>query len=76
MFDLQKALKEVLSEIVTGILVERYRKEKDRKEWALVSRKPGKSGKRKVLYWFGTKKPSKESVQKQEKRVQYFKHKG
>jgi len=63
----------VLGMIVTGIVTERYREEKGRKEWALVSKKRGKKGKRKVLYWFGAKKPSKESVDKQEKRIQYFK---
>ena len=65
----------VLGMIVTGIVTERYREEKGRKEWALVSKKPSKkTGKRKVLYWFGAKKPSKESVEKQEKRIRYFKH--
>jgi len=68
---------EVLSALVLGIVTQRYREEKDRKEWALVSRKPDKkTGKRKILYWFGTKKPSKEKVSKQEKRVQWFKNKG
>jgi hypothetical protein len=68
---------EVLSALVLGVVTQRYRKEKDRKEWALVSRKPDKkTGKRKVLYWFGTQKPSKEKVSKQEKRVQWFKNKG
>ena len=67
-------LKQVLAEIVTGILMQRYREEKDRKEWALVSRKPDKkTGKRRVLYWFGSKKPSKKSIDTQERRIRYFK---
>jgi len=67
-------LRSVLAALVTGILTQRYREEKDRKEWALVSRKPDKkTGKRRVLYWFGSKKPSKESINKQEKRIRYFK---
>jgi hypothetical protein len=65
----------VLAEIVTAIVTEKYREETNRKEWALVSRKPDKrTGKRKVLYWFGVKKPSKENISKQEKRINYFKH--
>lgn len=57
------------------MLVQRYREEKERKEWALVSRKVSpKTGKRRVLYWFGTRKPSEEAFKKQEQRVQYFKH--
>lgn len=72
---MQKLIKEVLAQIVLGVVTQRYREDKSRKEWALVSRKPDtKSGKRRVLYWFGTKKPSKERVQKQEKRVNWFKH--
>jgi len=53
-------------------LVKKYREEKDRKEWALVS----KSDNSKVLKWFGTEKPSDEAVEKEERRVQYFKNKG
>lgn len=72
-----EALKAVLAALVVGVVTQRYREEKDRKEWALVARKPDKkTGKRKVLYWFGLKKPSKERVSKQEKRIQYFKNKG
>ena len=43
--------------IIAGILTQRYRSETDRKEWALVS-KASTGGKRKILYWFGTEKPS------------------
>jgi len=43
-----------------------------RKEWALVS----KSAPSKVLKWFGPSKPSAEAVEKEERRVQYFKHQG
>ena len=52
-------------------LVQKYRKDKDRKEWALLE-----SDGPKVLKWFGTKKPSDEAVSKEERRIQYFKHKG
>lgn len=52
-------------------LVQKYREDKDRKEWALLE-----SDGPKVLKWFGTKKPSEEQVQKEEARIQYFKHKG
>jgi len=66
----------ILAMFVTGVVTHRYREKKDRKEWALVSRKPDKkTGKRRVLYWFGLKKPSKENVQKQEKRIRFFKQK-
>lgn len=40
-----------------------------KKEWALVSKSSGKA-----LQYFGTKKPSKEVVNKAEGRVQAFKH--
>jgi hypothetical protein len=39
--------------------------------WALVS----KSDPDKVLKWFGSSKPSEEEVSKEERRVNYFKHK-
>lgn len=39
--------------------------------WLLLSR----SKPRKVLYIFGPKKPTPKEFQKQEKRIQYFKHK-
>ena len=55
---------------IVSILKRKYRKDTDRTEWVLVSR----DGKR-VLKWFGPQKPSKEMVQKEERRVQYFKHK-
>lgn len=68
---------QVLSEIVTGVVTQRFREENDRKEWALISKEPDKNtGKRKILYWFGVEKPSEEKVLKQERRVQFFKHKG
>lgn len=40
------------------------------KEWKLMS----KSNPDKVLKNFGSKKPSQEAVNKEERRVQYFKH--
>ena len=68
---------QVLSEIVTGVVTQRFREENNRKECALISKEPDKNtGKRKILYWFGVEKPSKEKVLKQERRVQFFKHKG
>lgn len=53
----------------TARLVEKYRKDKDRKEWALLE-----SDGPRVLKWFGTTKPSDERVLKEERRIQYFKH--
>lgn len=54
----------------TSILRKKFREEKDRSEWALMDSK----GER-VLKWFGPEKPSKERVMKEERRIQYFKHK-
>lgn len=53
----------------TAILVQKKNQKTDKLEWALVSKKD-----RKVLKWFGSKKPSDERVQKEEKRIQFFKH--
>jgi hypothetical protein len=53
-----------------SILRKKYREDKDRTEWALLDSK----GKR-VLRWFGVEKPSEERVKKEEKRIQFFKHK-
>ena len=53
-------------------LVRRYNKKRKRTEWALVSR----SNPKKVLRWFGPRKPSEERVLSEERRVQWFKHKG
>jgi hypothetical protein len=39
-------------------------------EWALISKKKP----RRVLRWFGTKKPSKDRVYEEEKRIQFFKY--
>jgi len=55
-----------------AILTQKVNPKTKKKEWALVS----KSDPSKVLKYFGTEKPSKERVQKEERRVQYFKHKG
>ena len=43
-------------------------KNTDKKEWALVS----KDDPKKILKWFGPKKPSEEQVQKEERRVEYW----
>jgi hypothetical protein len=55
-----------------AIVKQKEREETGKKEWALVS----KSDPSKVLKWFGTAKPSDEAVQKEERRIQHFKHKG
>ncbi len=52
-------------------LVEKVNPKTEKKEWALVS----KDDSSKTLKYFGPKKPSDETVNKEEKRVQYFKHK-
>ena len=57
--------------IITAILKKKYREETGKSEWALVSKSNGR-----VLKWFGGKKPSSENVLKEERRVQWFKHKG
>jgi len=54
-----------------GVLKQKYREDTGRKEWCLVSKDGDK-----VLKWFGPEKPSEEEVAKEERRVQYFKHKG
>lgn len=54
---------------VLARLVQRKNDKTDKLEWALVSKKNGR-----VLKWFGARKPSDEAVQKEERRVQYFKH--
>ena len=51
-------------------LVKRYNKKTKRTEYALASR----SDPSKILRWFGKRKPSKERVTKEERRVQFFKH--
>lgn len=55
--------------IKNAILVQRVNKETGTKQWALISKKKP----HRVLKWFGAKKPSKERVQKEEKRIQFFK---
>jgi len=73
----EKLIKVLSNLIVVGIVTQRYREDTKRKEWALVSKKPDKkTGKRRILYWFGKNKPSEDEVKSQEKRIQYFKHKG
>lgn len=51
-------------------LIQKVNPKTGSKEYALVS----KDDNSKVLQYFGTEKPSDETVQKAEKRVQYFKH--
>ena len=57
-----------------GIVTQRVHPKSGQKRWALVSRKKV-GGKRKVLRWFKGK-PSKKTVSKEERRVQFFKNKG
>ncbi len=53
------------------MLVKRRNDKTGRLEWALASvSSPGK-----ILKWFGGTKPSEEAVAKEERRVEYFKHK-
>lgn len=70
-FSLASVAARVAGLVRESVLRKKYRKDKGRSEWALLS----KDGSR-VLKWFGTRKPSEESVKKEEARVQYFKHKG
>lgn len=53
-----------------AVLLQKHNDHTDRKEWALVSKKDHD----KVLKWFGAEKPSEDAVAKEERRVQYFKH--
>ena len=63
--DLANIIVQTLQNIVTGILVQKVREKTGKKEWALVTKKPDKrTGKRRVLYWFGSSKPSQESIDK------------
>ncbi|MFW6047087.1 MAG: hypothetical protein ACOCP4_04825 [Candidatus Woesearchaeota archaeon] len=66
------ALNEVLKKVAPS---EAKRREKNLKKgeklWALVSQEDGTP-----LKYFGKEKPSKKTVDKEEKRIQYFKHKG
>lgn len=54
----------------SAVLRQRHNDKTGKTEWALVSPSSGQ-----VLKWFGTKKPSDEAVKKEDRRVQYFKHK-
>lgn len=60
----------VASRWMVRIAILTQRQHEGRKEWALISKGSGK-----VLKWFGTSKPSEEAVAKEEKRIQFFKHK-
>lgn len=52
-----------------AVLIQKFNKNTGVREWALVS-----VSNQKVLKWFGKKKPSKDLVEKEENRVQMFKH--
>ena len=58
-------------EAVFGVEISEVLKQVDGK-WALVSKKTGKP----LAYYDGEGKPSDEWVAKQERRIQFFKHKG
>ena len=51
-------------------LLKKYNKKTKKKQWALVSM----TDEDKVLKWFGDKKPSEDSVAREEKRVRFFKY--
>lgn len=53
-----------------GLLRQRKNKKTGRVEYALVSRKNPK----KILKWFGTKRPTEEAVKKEERRVKGWEH--
>jgi hypothetical protein len=53
-----------------ALLKKKYNKKTKKTEWALVS----KSRPHRILRWFGARKPSKERVHEEEKRIQHFKH--
>jgi hypothetical protein len=56
-----------------AVLVQRINPKTETKQWALVSpTRKDKSGKRRVLEWYGSRKPSEERVQKTESRIQWF----
>lgn len=52
------------------MLVKRKNPEHDRMEWALISKTT-----RKVLKWFGIRKPSKAAVAREEARISWFENK-
>lgn len=53
-----------------ALLRKKYNKKTKKTEWALLSR----SKPHEVLKWFGARKPSEKRVNKEERRIQYFKH--
>ena len=59
-----------------AMLIQRVRKKKNkpsRKEWALVSKsRKSKDGKRRVLRWFGPKKPSEKRVAEAERIIHFY----
>lgn len=65
------ATEEPEGEEADAILRKRFNEKDDQSEYALLDHK-GK----KVLRWFGAKKPSKERVNKAERSVQFWKHHG
>jgi len=66
--DLKRGTVEAATSILS-ILTQKVNEKTGNKEWALVSKKN-----RRVLKWFGARKPSEEAVKKEEKRIQYFKN--
>jgi hypothetical protein len=58
-----------ISHYLQAVLKQKHRDDTDREEWALFD-----SEGKKVLKWFGSEKPSKERVLKEERRIQHFKN--
>jgi len=56
--------------IKIAILIQKVNKSTGKKEYALVSIKD----RSKVLRWFGVKRPSEERLEKEEKRINFFKN--
>lgn len=56
-----------------SILTQKFREDTNREEWALVTKNADKrTGHRRVLKWFGPKKPSDKEYAKEEARINYF----
>lgn len=65
---IQNEIVKLSEKLVTAHLIQKHNDNTGRKEWALVS----KHDHNKVLEWYGTEKPSDETVAKSEQRVHSF----
>ena len=65
-------IEELTNRIKSAVLIQKHNENTGTTQWALVSVKDHD----KVLKWFGSEKPSDESILKEEKRVQWFKSRG